>query len=173
MTREDKENIVEKLTTKFRENNHYYMMDASGLTVAEVNKLRRLCFELNVEYGVYKNTLIKKALEKQENINEDIFTSLKGFTGVLFAKEVGKDPAQIVKTYRKDIKDKFFLKVASVDSNLYFGEDSLDILNNIKSKEELIGDVISLLQYPLKNVLSGLDSNDKLIGMVKALENKK
>ena len=100
MTREEKAQIIEKLAQKFADNAHFYITDASGLTVAQVNAFRRLCFKSGVEYGVYKNTMIRKALEKQEGVDySPLFKVLNGFSGVIFSKEVGNTPAKVIKEY--------------------------------------------------------------------------
>ena len=158
MTREEKTNIIEELSGKFSENGHFYITDASGLSVAQVNAFRRLCFHAGVEYGVYKNTLIRKALEKQGSGNEELFKVLQGFSGVIFSKEVGNAPAKVIRDYRKGAEGKPILKAASIDSSLFFGEENLNMLAELKSKNELIGEIISLLQSPAKNVVSALQS---------------
>jgi len=174
MTREEKGQIIDALAVKFSQNNHFYITDASGLTVAQINAFRRLCFNAGVEYGVYKNTLIRKALEKQEGNYEDLFTTLHGFSGVLFSKEVGNAPAKVIKEYRKKQEGKPGLKAASIESALFIGEEHLNTLVELKSKNELIGEIISLLQSPAKNVLSALLSGKQTVaGLVKALEERK
>lgn len=174
MTREEKGQIIDALAEKFSQNNHFYITDASGLSVAQINAFRRLCFNAGVEYGVYKNTLIRKALEKQEGNYEELFKTLHGFSGVIFSKEVGNAPAKVIKEYRKKLDGKPALKAASIESALFIGEEHLNTLNDLKSKNELIGEVISLLQSPAKNVLSALLSGKNTVaGLVKALEERK
>lgn len=174
MTREEKGQIIDELAVKFSQNNHFYITDASGLTVAQVNALRRLCFNAGVEYVVYKNTLIRKALEKQSTNFEDIFKSLKGFSGVMFSKETGNAPAKVIKEYRKKLEGKPGLKAASIETALFIGEEHLNTLSELKSKNELLGEIISLLQSPAKNVLSALLSGKQTVaGLVKALEERK
>lgn len=173
MTREEKSNIIEALSEKFSQNEHFYITDASGLSVAQINAFRRLCFHAGIEYGVYKNTLIRKALEKQGGANEELFKVLQGFSGVLFSKEIGNAPAKVIRDYRKGKEGKPLLKAASIDSSLFFGEESLGMLAELKSKNELIGEIISLLQSPAKNVVSQLTSGgSKLAGILKTLEEK-
>ena len=174
MTREEKAQIIEELSQKFAEHSHFYITDASGLSVQQVNAFRRLCFKNGLEYGVYKNTLIRKALEKQEGTDfSPIFGSLKGFSGVLFSKEIGNLPAKVLREYRKNQDGKPSLKAASVSSDFFFGEASLNMLSELKSKNELIGEVISLLQSPAKNVISALQSGKHTIaGLVKTLESR-
>ncbi len=173
MTREEKTNIIEELSEKFNQHQHFYITDASGLTVAQINAFRRLCFHAGVEYGVYKNTLIRKALEKQGSGNEDLFKVLHGFSGVIFSKEIGNAPAKVIRDYRKGAEGKPLLKAASIDSSLFIGEENLNTLAELKSKNELIGEIISLLQSPAKNVVSALLSGKNTLGgLVKTLEER-
>jgi len=175
MTREDKATAIEVLKEKFSNNEYFYITDASGLSVAEVNNFRRKCFEKGIEYRVVKNSLIRKALETFEAdfspLNE---TALKGFSGVLFYNEDGKTPAKLIKEFKKsDKNNRPALKAASIQSDLFIGEQHLEALTNIKSKSELIGDIIGLLQSPAKNVLGALQSGQhKLAGIVKTLSEK-
>lgn len=173
MTREEKETIIGELSEKFSQNNHYYITDASGLTVAQINAFRRVCFNTGVEYRVYKNTLIRKALEKQGVHDEELFKVLHGFSGVIFSKESGKAPAVALKEYHKKLDGRPTLKAASIEKSIFIGADQLDTLNALKSKNELIGEIISLLQSPAKNVLSALLSGKSTIaGLVKSLEER-
>lgn len=174
MTREEKVQIIEELAQKFADNAHFYIADASGLTVEQVNAFRRLCFKSGVEYGVYKNTLIRKALEKQEGTDYTaLFDVLKGFSGVIFSKEAANLPARVLKEYHKTLDGKPALKAAAIDSDVFIGAENLNMLSELKSRDELIGEVISLLQSPAKNVLSALLSGKhKVAGIVKALEER-
>jgi large subunit ribosomal protein L10 len=174
MTREEKENIIEKLTEKFANHSHFYITDASGFTVAQVNNFRRLCFKNGIEYRVYKNTLIRKALENQGGTDfSQLFDVLHGFSGVIFSKESGNAPAKVIREFRLKMEGKPVLKGASIDSSLYVGDENLNMLSELKSKNELIGDVISLLQSPAKNVISALLSGKNTVaGLVKALEER-
>lgn len=174
MTREEKGKIIEELTEKFATNSHFYITDAGGFTVAQINAFRRICFQTGVEYGVYKNTLIQKALEKNGATFEPIYKTLHGFSGVIFSKESGNAPARAIKEFRKKLDGKPVLKAASIDSDLFIGDENLNMLSDLKSKNELIGDVIALLQSPAKNVVSALlSSKHKLAGLVKTLEERK
>lgn len=174
MTKEEKGQIIDGLAEKFSQNNHFYITDASGLTVAQINAFRRLCFNAGVEYRVYKNTLIRKALEKQKGNYEELFKTLHGFSGVIFSKEVGNAPAKVISEYRKKLEGRPGFKGASIDSTLFIGEDQLSTLVELRSKNELIGEIISLLQSPAKNVLSALLSGKQTVaGLVKALEERK
>lgn len=174
MTREEKAQIIDELSEKFTQHNHFYVTDASGLSVEQINAFRRLCFNAGVEYRVYKNTLIRKALEKNGNKNVDeIAKTLHGFSGVIFSKEVGNAPARVIKEYRKKLDGKPAFKAASIDSDIFVGEENLNVLNDLKSKNELIGEIISLLQSPAKNVLSALLSGQQTLGgLVKTLESR-
>lgn len=174
MTREEKAQIIEELSQKFADTTHFYITDAGGLTVEQVNAFRRLCFKSGIEYRVYKNTLIRKALEKQEGADyAPLFGTLHGFSGVLFSKEAGNVPARVIREFRKKMEGKPVLKAASIDSDFFIGDENLITLSELKSKNELIGDVIALLQSPAKNVLSALLSGEqKVAGLVKALEER-
>jgi large subunit ribosomal protein L10 len=159
MTREEKAQIIEGLSQKFADNAHFYVTDASGFTVEQINNFRRLCFKSGVEYGVYKNTLIQKALERQEGVDySPIFKVLTGFSGVMFSKETGNAPAKILREYRKKMEGKPVLKAASIKSELYIGDENLNTLADLKSKNELIGEIISMLQAPARNIISALQN---------------
>jgi large subunit ribosomal protein L10 len=172
MTREEKAQIIEELAKKFADHSHFYITDATGFTVAQVNNFRRLCFKSGVEYRVYKNTMIRKALERQEGTDfSPLFKSLHGFSGVIFSKEAGNTPAKVIREFRKKLEGKPVLKAASIDSDLFIGDENLNMLADLKSKNELIGEVISILQSPAKNVISALQSGKHTVaGLVKALE---
>lgn len=174
MTREEKSQIIEELSQKFAETTHFYITDASGFTVAQVNNFRRLCYKAGIEYKVYKNSLIQKALERQEGVDySPLFDTLKGFSGVIFSAESGNVPAKVIKEFRQKLEGKPVLKAASIDSALYIGDENLNLLSELKTKNELIGDVIALLQSPAKNVISALQSGKNTIaGLVKALEER-
>lgn len=174
MTREDKVKVIDELAEKFSNNQHFYITDAGGFTVAQVNAFRRICFQAGVEYGVYKNTLIRKALERNGQANDQLVSALKGFSGVIFSKESGNTPARAIREFRKKLDGKPVLKAASIDSEVYLGDENLNMLSELKSKNELIGDVIAILQSPAKNVLSALLSGKSTVaGLVKALEERK
>lgn len=175
MTREEKTVVIEDLVQKFADNSHFYITDASGMTVAETNELRRLCFEKGIEYSVFKNTLIQKALERMDSdytpFNESV---LKGFSGVMFSVENANAPAKLIKEFRKKSgSESPLLKGASIDTDLFIGEENLDTLSKLKSKAELIGEVITLLQSPAKNVISGLQgAGGKLSGILQTLSER-
>ena len=176
MKKENKIEVVKDLTNKFKENNIFYLLDASGLTVSQVNSFREKCFKRDIEYKVVKNTFIKKALENQdvdyyEILNSD---SLKGFSGLLFTNLSPSSQAKALKDFRKFLDaDHPSLKAAAIDSDFFIGDDHLDSLSKLKSKNEIIGDIILLLQSPAKNIISLLKSSEnKISGVLKALENK-
>lgn len=176
MTREEKKEVIDSLTEKFRENPFFYITNASGFTVAEVNAFRRTCFEKGVEYKVYKNTLIKKALENLDADFSQLDGALKGFSGIIFSKETGNLPAKVLLDFRKKMGKKEtrpVFKGASIDSDVFVGEENLEMLSKLKSKQELIGDLLGLLQSPAMNLISALQSGqNNLGGVLKALEER-
>lgn len=174
MTREEKAQVIASLTEKFQANQHFYITDTSGLTVAEINKFREMCFKSGIEYKVAKNTLIRKALEGLEGDYTELYEVLKGVSGVMFSEENGSAPAKLIEKYKKeDKKDRPKFKAASIDTDLFIGEDQLKALVGLKSKQELIGEIIALLQSPAKNVVSALQSGEhKLAGIVKTLSER-
>ena len=180
MNIKEKEEIVDFLTEKFSSNNCFYIIDSSGLSVPDVDKLRRTCFNQNVTYKVAKNTLIVRALSKfftpgtENNLSTIEASSLHGFSGILFAKDALNVPAKIIENFKKESNnEKPLLKCACVDGELFIGNDKLKELSNLKSKNELIGDIILLLQSPVKNVVSGLESGkDKLARILETLSKK-
>ncbi|MCH7409631.1 50S ribosomal protein L10 [Belliella sp. DSM 111904] len=177
MTRDEKKVIIEGLTEKFKETPYFYITDAGGFDVAQVNAFRRVCFEKGVEYKVYKNTLIAKALENLEGdyvkFSEE---ALKGFSGIVFSKEVGNLPAKLILDFRKKLGKKEtrpVFKGAYIDSDVFIGEKNLEMLSTLKSKNELLGDVIGLLLSPAKNLVSALQYGQNTIaGVVKTLSEK-
>lgn len=175
MKREDKAIVIDQLVEKFSSNDNFYITDASGMTVAQTNSLRRLCFEKGIEYKVFKNTLIQKALERMDTDYAPFDESvLKGFSGVMFSGENSNLPAKTIKEFRKKSgTGSPLLKGASIDTDLFIGEENLDVLAKLKSKAELIGEVITILQSPAKNVISGLKgSGSKLSGILKTLSER-
>jgi large subunit ribosomal protein L10 len=177
MNKQEKGQIIDELSQKFSNNSFFYITDASGMTVAQVNAFRRACFENGVEYLVVKNTLIQKALETLDtktDFSEFNTKVLKGFSGIIFSPESGKVPAKVLKDFRKKINSqKPVLKGASIDYDLFIGDESLDTLLTLKSKQELIGEIIGLLQSPAKNVISALQSGgNKLGGILKTLSER-
>jgi large subunit ribosomal protein L10 len=157
MTKEQKNEVIEVLKGKFSQYNNFYVTDTESLTVEQVGKLRRACFNKNVEMKVAKNTLIKKALESLDNERyAGMYESLNRVTALLFS-ENPKEPALIISSFRKESNgDKPVLKAAFINGDVYSGDKQLVALTKIKTKNELIGEVIGLLQSPAKRVLAGL-----------------
>ncbi|TFV93411.1 50S ribosomal protein L10 [Algoriphagus kandeliae] len=176
MTREEKKEVIDSLTEKFRENPFFYITNAAGFSVAEVNAFRRTCYERGVEYKVYKNTLIKKALENLDADFSQLDESLKGFSGIIFSKETSNLPAKVLLDFRKKMGKKEtrpVFKGASIDSDIFVGEENLEMLSKLKSKQELLGDLLGLLQSPAMNLISALQSGqNNLGGVLKALEER-
>ncbi len=172
MTKEEKLAVIDSLAQQLQNYPHFYVADIEALNAEQTAALRRKCFENGVKLVVVKNTLLNKALEKVEKADADLVNVLEGPTSVMFA-EVAKAPAQLIKEFRKE-SDKPVLKAAFAEGCVYVGDDKLDALCNIKSKEELIGDLIALLQSPAKNVISALQANagQKIAGLVKTLESR-
>lgn len=155
MKKEDKTKIIDSLVERINANNKIYLADCSSLTVEKVNQFRRSCFEKNISMTVVKNSLLKKALERATDSRlTDLIPALKGATALMFT-EVGNAPAKLIKEFRKK-NDKPLLKAAFIEENIYIGDKELDALANIKSKNELIGEVIGLLQSPIQRVVSAL-----------------
>jgi large subunit ribosomal protein L10 len=171
MTREDKNQAIEVLTEKLNEANIFYLADIAGLDAESSSNLRRSCFKSDVRIEVVKNTVLKNALERANGDYDELYQTLKGNTSIMFAN-VGNAPAKIIKDFRKK-SDKPFLKGAFVEESIYVGDENLDALVAIKSKEELLGEIVSLLQSPAKNVISALKSSGGTIaGIVKTLSEK-
>ncbi len=173
MTRKDKSAVIESLKAKFEELPFFYIADSSTLTVEEVNNLRRLCFEKGVEMRVAKNTLIRKALEQvgEGNEYEGLYDTLKGPT-TLFFSDVSNLPAKVINEYRKT-SERPILKSAYIDSSVFMGDESLEALSKLKSKDELLGEIIGLLQSPAKNVIGALQSGgQKLMGILETLSER-
>jgi large subunit ribosomal protein L10 len=173
MTKDQKNEVIELLKDKFSQYNNFYVTNTESLTVEQVGKLRRICFSKNVEMKVAKNTLIKKALENLDDKRySGVYESLNGVTALLFS-ESAKEPALIISSFRKEANlEKPVLKAAFIDGDVFAGDNQLKALTTLKSKHDLIGDIIMLLQSPAKNVISGLNAGAKLAGIVQALEAK-
>ena len=171
MTREEKSRVIEDLTGKLADNQIIYLADISGLNAMDTSNLRRACFKANVKLAVVKNTLLAKAMESSEKDFGELPSILKGNTSLMIA-DTGNAPAKVIKEFRKSSK-RPILKGAYVEEAVYVGDDQLDNLVNIKSKEELIGEIITLLQSPAKNVISALQSGGgKLAGILQTLSEK-
>lgn len=172
MTREEKSQVIEALTAELAQSSNFYLTDLSGLDAVMTSSLRRACFKANVKLSVVKNTLLEKAMEASEKDFGELPSTLKGNTSVMYS-ETGNAPAKVIKAFRKK-SQKPFLKGAYIEEAIYIGDDQLDLLVDIKSKEELIGEIIGLLQSPAKNVVSALQSSGgKLSGIIKTLSQKR
>ena len=171
MTREEKSQVIKDLTAQLTENETIYLADISGLDAGSTSNLRRACFKAGVKLAVVKNTLLKKAMDSSDKDFGELPEVLKGNTSLMFA-EASNAPAKVIKAFRKK-SEKPLLKGAFIEEAIYIGDDQLNILVDIKSKEELIGDIIGLLQSPAKNVISALKSSGGTIaGIVKTLSER-
>ena len=174
MTREEKNQVIDNLTKKVSNAAHIYVTDTLGLNADDTVDLRRECYKKNIELVVSKNTLLKKAFEKSGKDLSELFEALEGPTSIMLC-EVGNIPAKLIKDFRaKKNSEKPLLKGAYVEESVYLGNDQVDTLATLKSKNELIADVIGLLQSPVINVISALQSGgNTLTGIIKTLEEKK
>ena len=172
MNREEKTVIINGLADKLQQYAHFYLTDTAALNAEQTAKLRKACFEQDVKLVVVKNTLFIKALEQVSKANDELLPALKGETAVMFSN-TGKAPAKLIKEFRKEC-DKPVLKAALVEDCVYVGDAALDELVNIKSREELIGDIVGLLQSPAKNVISASQASagQKIAGLIKSLEER-
>lgn len=171
MTRDEKNQVIDNLAQQLSGSKHFYLADIAALNAEQTSKLRRKCFEKDIKLVVVKNTLLRKALEKIGGNYEELFTVLKENTSLMLT-ENSSDPAKLIKEFRREFP-KPVLKGAYVEESIYVGDNQLDALASIKSKEELIGDIILLLQSPAKNVVSALQSgSNKLAGIIKTLQDK-
>jgi large subunit ribosomal protein L10 len=171
MTKEQKNEVIELLKGKFSQYNNFYITDTESLTVEQVGKLRRACFNKNVEMKVAKNTLIKKALEQIDAERyTGVYEALNNVTALMFS-ENPKEPAMILSTFRKESNgDKPVLKAAFINGDVYSGDNQLKALTQIKTKNELIGEIIGLLQSPAKRVIAALLHNTETKGEAAAAE---
>ena len=171
MTREEKTQAISDLTEKIGSSPNMYLTDISGLNASATSNLRRACFKANVSLSVIKNTFLEKAMEASDRDFGELSTILNGNTSIMYS-DVGNAPAKVIKAFRKK-SDKPLLKGAFIEENIYLGDDQLEALVNIKSREELIGDIITLLQSPAKNVISALQSSGgKLSGILQTLSKR-
>ena len=171
MTRDEKNKAIDELNNQLVENKNFYLTDISGLNASGNSDLRRLCFKSDVQIQVIKNTLLRKAMEKNIIDFEEMYDSLKGNTAIMFA-DSSNAPAKIIKEFRKK-EDKPILKSAFIEESFYFGDDQVEVLCSLKSKEELIGEIITLLQSPPKTVISSLQSaGGKISGILKTLSER-
>ncbi|HUX55519.1 MAG TPA: 50S ribosomal protein L10 [Bacteroidales bacterium] len=161
MRREEKNAIINSLAERLKEFSHFYLTDTAQLNAADTSDLRRKCFNNNIKLVVVKNTLLQRALEQSNGNFEELYPVLKGTTSIMFTHS-GNVPAKLIKEFRKK-HDKPVLKGAYVQESVYVGDNMLDELVSVKTKEELIGDIIMLLQSPAKNVISALQSGGNTI----------
>ncbi len=173
MRKEDKIQQVEFLVKKLTDQSMFYLADISGLDAEQTSNLRRSCFKQGVQLNVVKNTLLKIAMDKVEKDFDELYDVLKGNTALMFT-DTGNVPAKLIKDYTKKFKtEKPALKGAYIEEACYVGAENLDFLASIKSKDELIGEIVGLLQSPAKNVISALKSSgDKVAGIVKTLSER-
>ena len=171
MNKQEKDKTIQALDNMLTDNNNFYLADISGLNAEQNSALRRLCFKRSVSIKVVKNTLLKKAFEKNDLDFSQLYNVLVGNTSIMQA-EAGNAPAKVIKEFRKK-NEKPILKAAHIEEAMYIGDENLATLADLKSKEELIGDIITLLQSPAKNVISSLQSGgNKLAGIIKTLQEK-
>ncbi len=172
MTKGEKNAAIEELKEVFANQSHFYITDYSTLTVAQISDLRRICFDKNVKIKVLKNTLVRKALEQvSETAYEGLYDSLKGPTAIMFT-DTANLPAKIIKEFR-ETHEKPVLKAAYIDSDIFVGDENVEVLSKLKSKEELVGEIIGLLQSPIKNLVSALKSGEQTVaGLVKTLSER-
>jgi len=171
MKQDEKSLIIDTIAKDLADYPHLYLTDISGFTVETVNNLRRLCYRRNIKLKVVKNTLLKRAMDQSPVDYSDIYPALKGVSSIMLS-DTGNAPAKLIKEFRAKNK-KPLVKAAFIEECTYFGDDQLDYLCAIKSREELIGDLVGLLQSPVRNVISALQSSGgKLAGIVKTLSER-
>jgi large subunit ribosomal protein L10 len=171
MKREEKDQIINSIVENLSNHSCFYITDISDLTVEKTNQLRRLCFQKEIKLNVAKNTLIQKALERLDGDYTPMFATLKGSSAIMYSN-TGNEPAKVIKNFRKT-SERPILKSAWIDSSIFIGDNYLDALVALKSKNELVADIIALLQSPVKNVISGLQGGGhKLSGILKTLEQR-
>lgn len=172
MRKEDKSIIIEQIANTLKEYSSLYLTETTGLNAEKTSKLRRACSKADIKLLVVKNTLLKKAMETSDVDYSALYPVLKGSTSLMLSN-TGNAPAKLLKDFCKKDDKLPMLKAAFVEESFYIGADQLDTLVNIKSKNELIGDIIGLLQSPAKNVISALQSSgNKLHGILETLSNK-
>ena len=171
MRRDEKNAIIDSLAERIKEYSHFYLTDTAQLNAADTSHLRRLCFERDIKFIVVKNTLLQRALEQSEGNYEELYPVLKGYMSIMFTNS-GNVPAKLIKEFRKK-HDKPVLKGAYVQDSIYVGDKALDALISIKTKDEVIGEIIMLLQSPAKNVISALQSGANTIhGVLETLSKR-
>jgi large subunit ribosomal protein L10 len=171
MRREEKNAIIDSLAENLKEYSHFYVTDTAQLNAADTSDLRRKCFDNDIKLVVVKNTLLRRALEQSNGNFDELFPVLKGTTSIMFTQS-GNGPAKLIKEFRRK-HDKPVLKGAYVQESIYVGDNQLDALVSVKTKFELIGDIIGLLQSPAKNVIGALQSGGTIIhGVLETLSNR-
>ena len=171
MRKEDKKVLIDSLAQQLEETNNFYITDIAELNAEDTSNLRRLSFKNDIKVVVVKNTLLKKAMDSVEKDYSELYPTLVGNTAIMFT-EAGNAPAKMIKEFRKK-KEKPLVKGAYIEETVYIGDDQLDFLVSIKSKDELIADIVALLQSPAKNVISSLQSGGSaLSGILKTLSEK-
>ncbi|MFM1875505.1 MAG: hypothetical protein RL266_1242 [Bacteroidota bacterium] len=171
MNKQEKNQAIEALTVELESNPNFYLADISNLNAEQTYKLRAAAHKKSIGIKVVKNTLLRKAMERASGNYEGLYDVLKGNTSIMFS-ETGNAPAKLIKEYRKK-GDRPLLKGAYVGESIYLGDANIDVLENIKSKEELLGEIIGLLQSPAKNVISALQTPGRNIaGILKTLAEK-
>ncbi len=170
MKREDKVALVEELSKKITDNKNFYLADISDLNAAQAVELRKLCYDKGIELTMSKNTFLKKAFEQAQIVDDSLFGTLKGSSSIMFSESL-TEPARLIKEFRKKNK-KPLLKAAYIDESLYIGDENLNTLASLKTKEELIGDVLAMLGSPIRNLLSALNGGNKIMGVLETLANK-
>ena len=171
MKKEEKNKIISLIDKNLKENRNFYLADISGLNSEQTSNLRRLCYKREVSLSVVKNTLLKKAFELNETDFSSLDKILNGNTSIMFSESTSV-PAKVIKEFRKK-NEKPILKAAHIDEEFYIGDEHLSALASLKSKEELIGDIITLLDSPIKNVIASLkSSNTKISNLLKSIEEK-
>lgn len=171
MKKEEKVQIIDQITEKINSYSHFYLADISELDATETSDLRRKCFEKEINLVVVKNTLLKKALENCGGSYDELYGTLANATSIMFCN-TGNVPAKLIREFRKG-HEKPVLKAAFVEEAIYLGDEQLDMLSQLKSKNELIADVLLLLQSPMKNLMSAMQSEgNRLSGVLKALADK-
>jgi len=171
MTREEKDQLIDSLAETLKSSNTVYIADISNLNSENTTRLRSLCFKRNITLQVVKNTLLKKAMERSEKNFEGLFPILNGPTSVMIS-ESGNVPAKLIKEFRRT-SDRPILKGAYIEEMVFIGDDQLDFLIVLRTKNEMIADIVALLQSPVRNVMSGLQSGGhKISGILKTLSEK-
>ena len=172
MNKKEKNQLIDVLNKMLEENKNFYLADISGLTAEQSSSLRRMCYKQNVSIQVVKNTLLKKAFDKNTTNFDQLDDVLKGNTSLMFS-DSPKAPAKVISDFRKKA-EKPILKAAHIEDEFYIGDNNLSILEKLKTKNELIADIIMLLQSPAKNVVSSLQSSSSILsGIVKTLSERK